>query len=198
MHQKSLQNLTLCSCYFLTFVSTSRPRSLCHLAHSSWCDILWCTLDMTAHEWPTGMRDSSCPFPARLSRITPLSAFKKLENQTSNRKILRKEVHLLCSPRGKQELGPAFQMPHPILHTDIYSYNANMRNARALILTDTRAHMFFNTENLKSLWRSGRKHLATPNTKPVTGLFVNSLFFHRTHREAQTKPIAEKSVKQSL
>lgn len=144
---------------------------------------------MTAHEWPTGMRDSSCPFPARLSRITPLSVLKKLENQTSNRKILSKEAYLLCSPRGKQELGPAFQMPHPILHTDdIYSYSANMRNARALILTDTRAHMFFNAENLKSLWRSGRKDSATPATKPVTGLFVTNLFFHRIPREAQTKP----------
>lgn len=66
VHQKSLQNLTLCSGYFFTFVSTSRPRPLCHLAHSSWCDILWCTLDMTAYEYPTGVKDSSCSFPARL------------------------------------------------------------------------------------------------------------------------------------
>lgn len=85
-NQKSLQNLTLCSFYFFTFVSTSRPRPLCHLAHNSWCDILWCTLDTAAHEWPPGVRDSSWSFLARLSRIKPLSVFKKLEDQASNRK----------------------------------------------------------------------------------------------------------------
>lgn len=147
---------------------------------------------MTAHEWPPGVRDSSCSFPARLSTITPLSVFKKLEDQASNRKILRKEAHLLCSPRRKQELDPAFQMPHPIPHTDdIYSYSANMRNARALILTDTRVHMFFNAENLESLWKSGRRHSAPPTTKPVTGLFVTSLFLHKTHRHKPNPLLAE-------
>lgn len=199
MHQKSLQNLTLCSCYFFTFVSTSRPRPLCHLAHYGWCDILWCTLDRSDHEWPTGVRDSSHPFPARLSRITPMSVFKKLENQTSNRKILRKEAHLLCSPRRKQDLDPAFQMPRPILHTnDIYSHSANMRNARALVLTDTRVHMFFMAENLKSFWRSGRKYSAAPTTKPVTGLLPAFSFTKHTERHKPNPLLAENSVKQSL
>lgn len=40
-------------------------------------------------------------------------------------------------------------MSHPVLQIDdIYSYNANISYARALILTDTRVRIFFNTENL--------------------------------------------------
>lgn len=151
-----------------------------HFMVHTWHDCLWMP------HWSEGQ---FLLFPSKaLSRITPLSVFKKLEDQASNRKIRRKEAHPLCSPRRKQELDPAFRMPHPILHIDdIYSYNANMRNARALILTDTRVHMFFNAENPKSLWRSGRKYSATPTTKPVTGLFVTSLFFHKKHWEAPTK-----------
>lgn len=138
-------------------------------------------------------------FPSKaLSRITPLSVFKKLEDQASNRKILRKEAHPLCSPRRKQELDPAFQMPHPILHIDdIYSYNANMRNARALILTDTRVHMFFNAENPFG-GLAGSIQLHQPQNQSQAYLLPAFSFTKNTERHQPNPILAEDSVRESL
>lgn len=86
LYQKSLQNLTLCSCSFFTFVCTSRPHPLCHLDHNSQSDILWCALDMTADTVPHRLEGQFLLLPSKaLGRITPLLVLKKAEDQASNR-----------------------------------------------------------------------------------------------------------------
>lgn len=93
LYQKSLQNLTLCSCYFFTFICTSRPHPLCHLDHNSWADIFWWELDMTAYTVPHWLEGQFLLLPSKaLSRITSLLVSKKVEDQASKRKLLRKEV----------------------------------------------------------------------------------------------------------
>lgn len=150
---------------------------------------------MVDHEWRTGMGDSSCSFPARLSRITPLSVLKKLEDQASNRKILREEAYLLCSPRKKHELDPAFQMLHPIPHIDdIYSHRANMRNA-SVIPGYTCSSMLKISNPFGDL--SGSIQLHQPQKQPQ-GHFLPAFSFTKHTERHKPNPLAENRVKQSL